>query len=63
MEHKPDGVPEELSKVFENLNGLLQSLSDDLRRIYFGLMPLKNKERSLTEGIEEIIYAINEADT
>lgn len=63
VERKSNNVSEEVTRVLKNSNNLLQNMSDDLRRICFGLMPLTLKERGLTETIEEMAYKINEADT
>ncbi len=53
----------EAKKIFETANNVLQSMSDNLRRICFGLMPLTLKERGLAEAIQELALNINVSGT
>lgn len=46
-------------RMFESTKNVLQSMSDNLRRICFGLMPHTLKERGLIEGLKELAYKIN----
>ena len=46
-------------RMFSNSNSVLESMSDNLRRICFGLMPLTLEEHGLTEALQELAYKIN----
>ncbi|MEP4095802.1 histidine kinase [Reichenbachiella sp.] len=63
IERKSAGISEEMSQMFSNSNNVLQNMSDDLRRICFGLMPLTLKERGLVEALQELAYKINSTGT
>lgn len=63
IERKSTPIREELSQMFTNSNNVLQNMSDDLRRICFGLMPLTLRERGLVEALQELAYKINSTGT
>lgn len=63
VERQSNQVSDELSRAFESSNSLLQNMSDNLRRICFGLMPLTLKERGLVDTLQELAYKINGAGT
>lgn len=54
------GISIEADKMFDNANNVLQNMSDNLRRICFGLMPQTLKEKGLIESLEELAIKINE---
>lgn len=54
------GMSIETDKMFDNANNVLQNMSDNLRRICFGLMPQTLKEKGLIDSLQELAIKINE---
>ncbi|MEL6537648.1 MAG: histidine kinase [Bacteroidota bacterium] len=59
LERQWNSQNKETTNMFAHSNQVLQTMSDDLRRICFGLMPITLKERGLPEALRELCYNIN----
>lgn len=63
LERKMGDLPDGTSKMFKHSNSVLQTMSDSLRRICFGLMPVTLEQRGLKEALQELAYNINVTGT
>ncbi|MEM9679770.1 MAG: histidine kinase, partial [Bacteroidota bacterium] len=59
IESRFNDLPESLIKMIQNSHNILQRMSEKLRSICLGLMPVTIKERGLVEALEELVFNIN----